>query len=334
MNTTTRKKTWNWVKQNMIMFAFVALFIIFGFLSPVFLHSDNLLNITRQISFRGIAAVGMMLVILTGGIDLSIGSTVQLVNVICPLLMVKQGVSPFVAILACFGVALLIGLFNGLLVAKVKIPPMIVTMASMNAINGAAFLISGGQPVFGFDDSFAFMGQGYLGIIPIPTIIMFGMFIIGAFVLKKTTFGRSLYAIGGNEEAARLSGVNVDRTKIWAYVLNSLFACAAGILMLSRLMSGTPNTGKGFEFEVITAVVLGGVSVSGGSGRVFSVIFGVLIIGVLNNGLTLIGLNTYWQLVFNGLVLVLAVSADYISKRRSSTVVDSDSKEETVKSEG
>lgn len=316
----------NWMKQNMIMFGFVALFIIFSFLSPVFLRVDNLLNITRQISFRGIAAVGMMFVILTGGIDLSIGSMVQLVNVICPLLMVKAGMPISVSVLACFGIALVSGFVNGFLITKFSIPPMIVTMASMNALNGAAFLISGGQPVFGFEDSFAVMGQGYIGSIPIPTIIMIIMFAVGAFVLNKTTFGRDLYAIGGNEEAARLCGVNVSRVKISAYILNSIFACAAGILMLSRLMSGTPNTGKGFEFEVITAVVLGGVSVSGGSGRVFSVIFGVLIIGVLNNGLTLIGLNTYWQYVLNGVVLVIAVGADYMSRRRSSIVVDDSAK--------
>lgn len=312
----------NWMKQNMIMFGFIALFIIFSFLSPVFLRVDNLLNITRQISFRGIAAVGMMFVILTGGIDLSIGSTVQLVNVICPLLMVKSGVPIPLAVLVCFAISLVVGAVNGVLITKLSIPPMIVTMASMNALNGAAFLISGGQPVFGFADSFAVMGQGYIGKIPIPTIIMAAMFILGAFVLNKTTFGRDLYAIGGNEEAARLCGVNVSLVKISAYVLNSVFACAAGILMLSRLMSGTPNTGKGFEFEVITAVVLGGVSVSGGAGRVFSVIFGVFIIGVLNNGLTLIGLNTYWQYVLNGVVLVIAVGADYMSRRKGAVIVD------------
>ncbi len=314
------KAVFNWIKQNMIMFAFIALFLVFSVLSPVFTTLDNLLNITRQISFRGIAAVGMMFVILTGGIDLSIGSTVQLMNVICPLLMVECGVSMGLSVLACFAIALVIGTINGVLVAKVRIPPMIVTMASMNAVNGAAFLISGGQPVFGFDDRFAMLGQGYIGIIPIPTIIMLVMFLVGAFILNRTTYGRDLYAIGGNEEAARLCGVNVDMVKIFAYIFDSLFACAAGILMLSRLMSGTPNTGKGFEFEVITAVVLGGVSVSGGSGRIFSVVFGVLIIGVLNNGLTLVGLNTYWQLVINGVVLVVAVAADYVSKRRSSIV--------------
>ena len=310
-----------WAKQNMIMFAFVALFIIFSFLSPAFLQMDNLLNITRQISFRGIAAVGMMFVILTGGIDLSIGSTVQLINVICPLLMVEKEMPISASVLICFGVALAIGLINGVLIAEIGIPPMIVTMASMNAVNGAAFLISGGQPVFGFDDSFAVLGQGYVGPIPIPTIIMFMMFAIGAFVLNKTTFGRDLYAIGGNEEAARLCGVSVKKIKIFAYVFDSIFACMAGVLMLSRLMSGTPNTGKGFEFEVITAVVLGGVSVSGGVGRVFSVIFGVFIIGVLNNGLTLLGLNTYWQYVLNGLVLVIAVGADYLSKNRSTALI-------------
>ncbi len=309
----------SWVNQNIIVFAFVVLFIIFSILSPAFLNVSNVLNITRQISFRGIAAVGMMMIILTGGIDLSIGSTIELINVFCPMLMVKLGLSPILAIFASFGVAFLIGLCNGLLVAKVKIPPMIATMALMNIGYGAAYLVTGGQPVFGFPDSFAAFGQGYIGILPTPTIIMFLMFLIGGFVLKKTVFGRSLYAIGGNEEAARLSGVNVDRVKIIAYVMNSLFTCVAGLLMLSRLMSGTPNTGRGFEFEVITAVVLGGVSISGGYGRLFSVVFGVFIIGVLNNGLTLLGLDTYWQYVMNGIVLVLAVGMDYASRRRAVT---------------
>lgn len=316
-----------WVKQNVIMFAFIVLFIFFAIVHPAFLSTNNILNITRQISFRGIAAVGMMFVILTGGIDLSIGSTVQLINVICPMLMVNYDVSPTLAVLASILIGLVIGLFNGVLVGKVHIPPMIVTMASMNIVNGAAYLLSGGQSIFGFPNEFAVWGQGYVGIIPIPTIIMFLIFGIGAFVLYMTIFGRNLYAVGGNEEAARLSGTNVDNVKIMAYVASSFFASIAGLLMLSRLMSGTANTGKGFEFEVITAVVLGGTSVSGGSGRIFSVVFGVLIIGVLNNGLTMVGLNTYWQYIFNGIVLVIAVAADYMSKRRSNVVKAADGNE-------
>ncbi len=322
-----KKVTAAWAKQNIIMFAFIALFIIFTIICPTFTNSNNILNITRQISFIGIAAVGMMSVILTGGIDLSIGSTVQLINVICAAIMVSYGASAVIAVLVSIILALIIGLINGVLIAKVHIPPIIVTMASMNVVNGAAYLISGGQSIFGFSKDFAIMGQGYIGIIPIPTIIMFVIFAVGAFVLNMTIFGRNLYAVGGNAEATRLAGTNVEQVQIMAYVASSFFASIAGLLMLSRLMSGTANTGKGFEFEVITAVVLGGVSVNGGSGRLFSVIFGVLIIGVLNNGLTLMGMNTYWQHIFNGIVLVIAVGMDCISKRRSSIIKVADDSE-------
>lgn len=321
-------KIGRWLTQNMILIAFIALFILFSCISPVFLSSTNILNITRQISFRGIAAVGMMMIILTGGIDLSIGSTIELINVVCPLLMVKFGMHPVAAVLLSFGMSLIIGLVNGLLITKLQLPPMIVTMAFMNIIYGAAFLISGGEPVFGFDDNFATLGQGYIGEVPIPTVIMVLVFILGGFILTKTIFGRSLYAIGGNPEAARLSGINVDQDIIIAYIMDSLFACFAGILMLSRLMSGTANTGKGFEFEVITAVALGGVSISGGSGKIFSVLFGVLIIGVLNNGLTLMGMDTYWQYVMNGIVLLIAVAIDYVSKRRAQIATEKRKKAE------
>ena len=307
-----------WINHNVIVFAFLGIFVIFSIISPTFLNVDNLLNITRQISFRGIAAVGMTMVILTGGIDLSIGSTIEILNIVCPTMMVSYGMSPFMAILISFCLSLAVGLANGILITKVHIPPMIATMAFMNILYGGAYIISGGQPVFGFPDSFAKMGQGYIGEIPIPTVIMILTFVAGGIILTRTTFGRSLYAIGGNMEAARLSGIKVDRVLIIAYIMDSLFTCVAGLLMLSRLMSGTPNTGRGFEFEVITAVVLGGVSVSGGAGRLFAVFFGVMIIGVMNNGLTLMGLNTYWQYVMNGIVLVIAVGLDYYSRIRAS----------------
>ena len=214
-----KKNVKSWMNQNIIVFAFVALFIVFSILSPAFLNLNNLLNITRQISFRGIAAVGMMMIILTGGIDLSIGSTIELVNVLCPTMMVKMGVHPILAILISLLMSAVVGFCNGFLITKYNIPPMIATMAFMNILYGAAYLISGGQPVFGFSDGFALMGQGYIGMIPIPTLIMILMFVLGAFILKKTVFGRSLYAIGGNEEAVRLSGINVDKVKIMAYIM-------------------------------------------------------------------------------------------------------------------
>ena len=186
-----KKNVKSWMNQNIIVFAFVALFIVFSILSPAFLNLNNLLNITRQISFRGIAAVGMMMIILTGGIDLSIGSTIELVNVLCPTMMVKMGVHPILAILISLLMSAVVGFCNGFLITKYNIPPMIATMAFMNILYGAAYLISGGQPVFGFSDGFALMGQGYIGMLPIPTLIMILMFVLGAFILKKTVFGRS-----------------------------------------------------------------------------------------------------------------------------------------------
>lgn len=307
----------SWLKKNVLFLAFVVIFIAFSILNKNFLSMNNILNVTRQVSFVGIASIGMMCVILTGGIDLSIGSLTQVINVAGALLMVNAGFSWPLAVLCCFGIALVSGVINGWLIAKVHMPPMIVTIASFNALNGVAFLLSGGKAIFGFPEGFKFIGQGYVLGIPFPTIVMILVFAAGAFILAKTYYGRCLYAIGGNEEAARLTGINVERQKFMAYVASALLACVSALLRLSRLQSGTANTGQGFEFEVITAVVLGGVSVSGGYGKVKGVILGVLIIGMLNNGLTLMNLNTYWQYVLNGFVLVIAVAIDIMTKNRA-----------------
>ena len=305
-----------WLKKNVLFLAFVAIFVAFSILNHNFFTLNNLLNVTRQVSFVGIASVGMMCVILTGGIDLSIGSLTQVINVAGALLMTKAGMSWPFAVLCCYGIALA----NGWLIARIHMSPMIVTIASFNALNGVAFLLSGGKAIFGFPQGFEFLGQGYVWGIPFPTLVMILIFGAGAFILAKTYYGRCLYAIGGNEEAARLTGIRVEQQKFMAYVASSLLACTSAVLRLSRLQSGTANTGQGFEFEVITAVVLGGVSVSGGSGKVKGVILGVLIIGMLNNGLTLLNLNTYWQYVLNGFVLVIAVVIDIMTRNRSNRI--------------
>ncbi len=309
-----------WLKKNVLFLAFVAIFVAFSILNHNFFTLNNLLNVTRQVSFVGIASVGMMCVILTGGIDLSIGSLTQVINVAGALFMTKAGMSWPFAVLCCYGIALASGILNGWLIAKIHMPPMIVTIASFNALNGVAFLLSGGKAIFGFPQGFEFLGQGYVWGIPFPTLVMILIFGAGAFILAKTYYGRCLYAIGGNEEAARLTGIRVEQQKFMAYVASALLACTSAVLRLSRLQSGTANTGQGFEFEVITAVVLGGVSVSGGSGKVKGVILGVLIIGMLNNGLTLLNLNTYWQYVLNGFVLVIAVVIDIMTRNRSNRI--------------
>ena len=214
----------------------------------------------------GITSVGMMFVMLTGGIDLSVGSVLAFVNVVCAYFMVKLGMNPILASILIVVIAALFGWMNGLIITRLQVPPLIATMGLMKILAGLAFIISRGLPIYGFDSSYTILGQGYVGVIPIPVIIMAVIFGLGWFILNKTYFGRYFYAIGGNEEAAKLSGINVNRMKELVYVLSGVFAALAGIIMLSRLNSGQPTTGTGFEFQVIIAVVLGGVSISGGTG--------------------------------------------------------------------
>ena len=301
-----------------IFFVLIALMAIFSIASPVFLSATNILNIIRQVSMIGIAAVGSTFVILTGGIDLSVGSQVTFVNIVCAYLMVKLGFPPVISVFISIAIASCLGLIIGLMITKIKMPPFIVTLGFMSILSGAALIISKGLPIFGFPKSFSILGQGYLWLIPIPIIIMIVFIGIGSFVLNKTYFGRYLYAIGGNEEASELSGINVSKIKTIVYALNGMFAGIAGVIMLSRTNSGQPTTGGGgFLFDVMTAVILGGVSIMGGSGAISGVIAGVLIMGVLSNGLVLMNTNVYLQDVVKGLVLLLAVAFDCIQKNRA-----------------
>lgn len=305
------------LKKYVIFIALIAIIIVFSAATPKFLTLSNLMNVARQVSMVGIASVGMLFVILLGGIDLSVGSAISLVNIVGAMLMVKLRAPSLVACFLAILTSTAFGFINGLLVTRVKMPAFISTMAFMNVLSGIAFLLSGGIAIYGFSESFRLLGQGYLGFIPIPVILMIIIFLIGGFILNKTAFGRYVYAIGGNEEAAKLSGVNVNVVKTLVYTLSGLFAGIAGIIMLSRLGSGQASSGDGFEFQVITAVILGGTSVAGGEGKISRVIIGVLIMGVLSNGLTLLNINTYMQSVVNGIVLLLAVAMDCLSKNVS-----------------
>ncbi len=307
----------NFIQKHGIVFVLLGLIIFFTIMSPAFFTVGNLFNVARQVSMIGITSVGMMFVILTGGIDLSVGSVLAFVNVVCAYFMVKMKMPPLLAVVLCVLVSAGFGFLNGLVITKMRVPPIISSMGFMNALSGLAFIISGGLPIFGFDPGFTILGQGYISIIPIPVIVMVVVFALGWFILNKTYFGRYFYAIGGNEEAAKLAGINVTGTKRMVYMLSGIFASIAGIIMLSRLNSGQPTTGTGFEFEVIIAVVLGGVSVNGGSGRIFGVTIGVLIMGILSNGLVLMNVNDYVQDVVQGVVLIAAVGVDCMSKFRS-----------------
>lgn len=293
-----------------ILIVLLLLMVFFSVTTSAFLSLTNLFNVARQVSMLGIAAVGMTCVLLTGGIDLSVGSLLSIVSVAGAWAMVKGGCSQVVAVLICLALATLFGLINGLIVTKVNIPPLIATLGTMTIIRGISFIITGGLPIHGFPESFTIIGQGYIGVIPIPVIIMAIVFIAGAFILNRSFFGRYFYAIGGNEEATRLSGVNVRGIKLLVYSLSGLTAGIAGVILLSRVNSGQPVAGSGFEMDVVTAIVLGGVSISGGEGKLSGVLTGVLIMGVLSNGLIIMNIGDYYQNVIKGLVLLIAVGFD------------------------
>jgi len=264
-----------------------------------------------------IAGVGQTLVLLTGNIDLSVGSQITLSNVLCAYLMVFAGLNPVLACAICMVITIIISYLTGLVITVTKMPAMIATIGMMSILRGIAYMISDGQSIFGFPESFRVLGQGLIGgMLPVPVVLMVICLLIGWFILNKTYFGRYFFAIGGNEKAAELSGVNVNKMKCMAYMLNGVFVALAAIIMLSRLNTGSPLTGKEFEFDVLTGVVLGGVSISGGRAKISSVIIGVLIIGTLTNGFVLMNVGEYPQLVVKGFVLLLAVGFDCMQRNR------------------
>ena len=303
------------LKDNAIWLVFVLMVAIFTVYNPNFIKPSNLMNIARQVAVYGIASVGMTFVILISGIDLSIGAIITFVNIICAYLMVNLGVNMWVAVIISITAATLIGVLNGFMVSTIGIPALIATFAAQTVFDGLSYIISGGMPISGFDKTFNIFGKWTVGIVPISAIIMIVCFAAGAFILNKTYFGRYFYAIGGNEEAAKLSGIQVSKIKYLIYALSGFFAGLAGIVMLSRTGSAQNTAGLGYEFDVITCVVLGGVSVKGGIGKISGVIAGVLIIGSLTNGMILMDVNSYTQKVIKGLVLAIAVGIDCLSNR-------------------
>ncbi|QLG88991.1 ribose ABC transporter permease [Chitinibacter bivalviorum] len=284
--------------------------------SPDFLTVGNLLNVFRQVSINALIAFGMTLVILLGGIDLSVGSILALSSVLTAL-MLSHGIDPVVAtsvgILAGAGM----GMINGLVISKGKVAPFIATLGTMTILRGLSLVFSEGRPITGLNsDFFAMLGGGYVaGFIPVPVIMMLVMFVVFWFVLKRTVFGRHVYAVGGNEEAASLSGIKTDRIKIWVYTLSGAMAATAGMILTSRLNSAQPTAGTGYELDAIAAVVLGGTSLTGGRGWIFGTLVGALLIGILNNGLNLLGVSSFYQQVIKGVVILLAVLLDRANKK-------------------
>ena len=298
----------------------VVIILFFTVTTDTFLTSKNILNICRQISMIGICSVGMPMVLLTGGIDISVGSIIALVGVVAAKLIGEAGMAIFPAMVIGVVVGALCGLINGIMVAKFDVPALITTLAMQTMARGAAYILTSGIPIYGLPEEIKTLGQGYFFKIPIPVIIMALIFLFGWWLLEQTRFGRYTYAIGGNQEVARLSGINVLKMKIFIYTLSGLFAGLSGVIMLSRINSGQPATSSGFEMDVITGAVLGGISVAGGEGKLVNVIAGVLIMGMLSNGMTLMNLDEYWQWVVKGIVLLLAVTFDNMQRKRNAKV--------------
>ena len=292
----------------------VLLCVLMAVFAPNFMEVTNVLNVLKQVSITAILAAGMTIVILTGGIDLSVGSTLALSSVLS-VMLTNAGVNPVVSMAGGAAAGYAIGAINGYFTAAAKLPSFIVTLGSMTYVRGLAYVISGGYPIVLQNSTFKFVGAGYILGIPAPIYIMALVYIVMFFMLKYTMFGRHVYAIGGNEEAARLTGIKVEKTLIHVYSISGFLAGVAGVVMAGRLFSGQPMVGVGAELDAIAAVVLGGTSFVGGFGRIQGTIIGVLIMGVLTNGLTLLNVDYYWQLVVKGGVIVIAVLLDRLRSR-------------------
>ncbi|MBN3959071.1 ribose ABC transporter permease [Nostoc sp. NMS8] len=292
----------------------VIICILFAFLSPNFLTGGNIVNILRQASINIVLATGMTFVILTGGIDLSVGSILAVSAVVALLVSLLPALS-WAAVPAALLAGLLLGLLNGALITFLDVPPFIVTLGSLTALRGVGFLIAKGTTLINRDINFAWVGNTYVGPIPWLVIIALLTVIASWFVLRQTVLGVQIYAVGGNERAARLTGIKVNRVLLFVYGISGLLAGLGGIMSASRLYSASGVLGQGYELDAIAAVILGGTSFTGGIGTIGGTLIGALIIAILNNGLTLLNLSYFWQLVVKGLVIILAVMIDRLRRR-------------------
>ena len=305
-----------------VFIALLILVVIISSISPEFRQPGNFLNLLRQASFNGLIAFGMTCVILSGGIDLSVGSTFALSAIVCAE-MIGHGVPVIVAVPVALLVGVALGLISGLLVTKGRLQPFIATLITMTAYRGLAMIITDGKPISRLAESsgdsvlFKAMGKGNFIFtfapdfkVPIPIVILVVVFAVMYFILKHTTFGRRLYATGSNAKCAALSGVNIDRVKMSVYAISGFLSALAGLIMISRVDSAQPIMGSGYELDAIAAVALGGTSMNGGRGRIAGTIAGVLIIAVLNNGLNILGVTSYYQSVVKAVVILVAVLAD------------------------
>jgi ribose transport system permease protein len=306
------------ILANRTLMAFVALLILsvmLSVISPYFLTKTNILNVLRQVSIIAIMAIGMTFVIISDGIDLSVGSVLALASTINALLLLS-GQSIIVSMLGGLAVGITCGFVSGtLIVSRVKMPPFISTLAMMSIARGLTLVITGGMPIYGMPSEFNIIGMGYLWGIPIPVIIMLIAYMIGVYVLNYTRTGLHIFAIGSNEQAAHLSGINIAKTRLKAYIISGFLSALGGIILSSRISSVEPVAGEGYELDCIAAAVIGGTSMSGGAGSLVGTLIGALVMGVLRNGLNLLDVSTYWQKVVIGVVIAITVIIGTLRKK-------------------
>lgn len=309
--------------------SFIALFLLctlLTILTDKFFTPENGLNVLRQVAVNICISVGMTLIVLTAGIDLSVGSVLALCSAVAvglfkegvqiPSLNLFIGFTVFGALVAAVVIGLLLGYFNGWVITRFHIPPFVATLAMLTIARGLTMLYTQGHPISNLGSSFAFLGTGWILGIPVPVYIATAVVVAAIFITKKTKLGRYIYAIGGNEQAAKLSGIPINKVKIKVYAIAGALAALGGIIVASRLDSAQPNAGLSYELDAIAAVVIGGTSLSGGKGTIWGTVMGAIIIGVLNNGLVLLNVSPFWQQVVKGSVILIAVAIDKAFEKR------------------
>lgn len=292
------------------LFALLILCIVLSNLSDSFLKVGNLLTVLLQSSINSVIAVGMTFIIISGGIDLSVGSIVALATAVMGELVVNRGVNPIVGIIIALSIGLVVGIIQGSIIAYINIPPFIVTLGGMTIWRGVALEFVQGQNLYGLPKSLTWLGRSSIGPIPTAVVAAVIIYLIGWYMLKRTKFGLYTYAVGGNEDATRLSGINIKKTKIQIYAFAGLLCGVAGIMIAGRMNGTSAIVGNGYELDAIAAVAIGGTAMSGGKGNIWGTLIGAVVMGVIRNGLNLLSVSPYWQMIIIGVVIVTAVAVD------------------------
>jgi len=299
-------------KEIGVIVPLAVLIIIFSCTSDIFLTTNNLLNITRQISIKGLLGIAMTFVIITGGIDLSVGSVIAFSSILTAIAIKDYQLPVLAAVVIGIAVGTLTGLVNGILIAYVNMPAFITTMGTMTILRGLGYIYTQGYPIYDLPQGFRAIGQGNIGIIPVSAVILVVVAILAFMILSKTVFGRHIYAVGGNIEAARMAGIRVKRVQLYVYMISGFISGIAAVVQGARVGSGLPTIGQGFEMDAIASVVIGGAAMAGGSGTILGTLLGSLILGVLDNGLSLLNVDSYVMNVISGVVVILAVLIDQV----------------------